>query len=75
MIERKNGAVYVQCLGQMITLKGKKFVNDSDQPVDGRKVRGILRNEQNTVRREVIFLRSAFNRFFGGDAKGNLYKF
>lgn len=75
MIERKLGRVYVQFEKKMITLIGKKFITDQGVAVDGRRVRGVLRNDQQINRKEVIQLKSAFNRFFGGDATGKPYTY
>ena len=75
-IEKINGKVYFQFKKEMITMEGKKFVTLQGQPVDGRAVRGMLRaNNFEQSRAEVVHIKSIMNRFFGGDANGNLYKF
>lgn len=76
-IEKRGEKVFFKFDGKMITrLSSGKFVSDKGEPIDGRKIRGALRNKNDLmIRGEVAHLKSIFNRFYGGDANGNLYSF
>ena len=75
-MEQINGKMYVPFQGEMITmLEGGKFTTLEGNRFDGRVVRGALRNKQQLNKPVVNQLKSAFNRYFGGDANGNQYTF
>lgn len=71
-IIKQGDQVFFQFEGQMITIIKGKFITDQGEKVDGRKVRGLLRNKNNIEKRaEVAHLKSIFNRFFGGEYEFN----